>query len=57
VQLTVAAVAFGRIARLYAMSSLARDAQLRTPKPAKAEAPAEQPAPVEDAPTEAVAVS
>ena len=57
VQLTVAAVAFGRIARLYAMSSLARDAQFRTPKPAKAEAPAEQPAPVEDAPTEAVAVS
>jgi len=56
VQLTVAAVAWGRIARLYGMSMLARDAQFRAPKPAKVVVE-EAPVPVADASTEAVAVS
>jgi hypothetical protein len=56
VQLVVVAVAWGRIARLYGLSALARDTQERSVRKMPKDVPAEAPAPA-DVATEALAVA
>ena len=56
VQLVVAAIAWGRIARLYGLSALARDTQERNLRKKPKEVPVEAPAPVEAA-NESMAVA